>query len=260
MYSAAIRLFSRTFENLLVSLGTTWLSVLVFGICLPILIVISSVGHAVARRGWDSAKTELLGHFTMSGVLTVAIWVILFTGMLIRTIYKEHVALASTNTIKLSEAKREATEATQRAALAESQRDEATHALNNMLSVAEAFAVYRAAIGRDAPCEMKFSAPKETAELAVRISQLVTSVTNCKPTSVIESDMDPTTGEEARRGMVADKIVFHAAKEAKAVVPFFNALGNYLPMTRSYDVPKDAVDNFVWLQFGTDVRWVSQMR
>ena len=82
----------------------------------------------------------------------------------------------SSNTVSLAEAKRDATEAMQRATRAESQRDDSTHALNNMLSVAEAFAVYRAAIGRDAPCAMTFSAPKETGELAVRISQLVISV------------------------------------------------------------------------------------
>jgi hypothetical protein len=138
--------------------------------------------------------------------------------------------------------------------------DDKTHSLANMVQIAEAFAAYRSAIGPGTPCAITFSAPKETADLALTISQLVTFASRCTPRSNFESTDDPNSRKRVLVGSVPGAIMFHAAKDSPAVITLYRQLGNYIPVQRSKEVPAGSPENFIWLQFGRETKWVSQMQ
>lgn len=122
----------------------------------------------------------------------------------------------------------------------------------NMRFVFQAFAGFRKAIGPDAHCLIKVtsSADKVDREMAGIIQQISRLASNCDSWGPGNFDADPDLEKEALNGSNANTITLHATRGQKGADTLFNDLGFVMHVKRSYDIPKDSKDNFVWLQFG----------
>jgi hypothetical protein len=68
--------------------------------------------------------------------------------------------------------------------------------------------------------------------------------------------------------MVPDAIMFRAARDDGAALRLFEELGNQIKLVRSYDlpanpkyqVPPGGYAHTIWLQFGSKVKWNSEVR
>jgi hypothetical protein len=143
-------------------------------------------------------------------------------------------------------------------------------AFGNIIYLLQAFDIYRHA-RQGVPCFIRVTAPvprSDSAGLASAFAQFSNSVSDCStsgPDMLFE--LNPDLEKEAKGGMVADAIVFHAAKDDKAADQIFTALGNQIRLVRSYELPAKPVMKVrnqdlpitIWLQFGTDVRWNSEL-
>ena len=79
-------------------------------------------------------------------------------------------------------------------------------------------------------------------------------------------DMDPDETAATMRGMIPDAIVFHAARDDKAANELFMRLSNQIKLVRSYELPSvnyqtpaGGYVHTVWLQFGSKVKWNSEI-
>ena len=80
--------------------------------------------------------------------------------------------------------------------------------------------------------------------------------------------MVPDQKTLASNGMVPYAIVFHAARDDKAALRLFEELGNQIRVVRSYDlpaspkyqVPPGGYAHAIWLQFGNNVKWNSEVQ
>ena len=137
----------------------------------------------------------------------------------------------------------------------------------NLIYMLQAFRMFRNTLN-GAPCVVLISASGESQSLASVFGQLSIQVSNC-PTF---GPMDPTTqGNEypaMTDGMVPGKIVMHMERGDLAAMQLANGLGNQIPMTISYKLPprgsypaqtKSGHVHVVWLQFGPEVKWNSEM-
>jgi len=122
----------------------------------------------------------------------------------------------------------------------------------NMRFVFQGFAGFRKAIGPDAHCLVKVtsSADKVDREIAGIIQQLSRLASNCDSSGPGNFDSEPDLEKEALAGSIANTIILHASRGQKGADAIFNDLGFVMHVKRSYDIPKDSKENFVWLQFG----------
>jgi len=137
----------------------------------------------------------------------------------------------------------------------------------NTIYLLQAFNIYRHA-QNGKPCVLMLTAPPaDSSLLPSMVAQFSNSVSGCFTFGPMDSSIDPDVKKRAMDGMVPNKIVFHAARDDKAAYQLFTALENLIQLQRSYDlpsatertriysIPKPGQEDFVWLQFGTNVRW-----
>jgi len=140
----------------------------------------------------------------------------------------------------------------------------------NTIYLLQAFSGYRyAEAGR--PCVIMLSAPISTNSMPSMIAQFSNSVSGCTTFGPVDASSDPDVETRARRGMVSDKIVFHAAHGNQGADRLFTNLSNLIQLTRSYELPSPAErsrlyripqqgeEDLIWLQFGPDVKWNEQL-
>jgi len=137
----------------------------------------------------------------------------------------------------------------------------------NLIYLLQAFSIYRHAVNGQR-CVVMITAPRESAPLASVVAQLSNAVSNCSTFGPMDQSVNPDVETETITGMVADMVVFHAAKDDKAANQLFNYLGNQIRLKRSYQLPqKDDYSlppgvgpvHVVWLQFGTNSKWNSEL-
>ena len=107
----------------------------------------------------------------------------------------------------------------------------------------------------------------ESVPKASTIAQLSIQASNCSTFGPVPSDMDPDQKTLALSGMVPDAIVFHATRDDGPALRLFDELGNQIRLVRSYDLPANpkyqmppgGYAHTIWLQFGNNVKWNSQL-
>ena len=137
----------------------------------------------------------------------------------------------------------------------------------NLIYLLQAFDIYRHALNGQR-CAIVLTAPRESEALARVVASFSNSVSNCTTSGPDDASRNPDVETETMVGMVPDFVVFHAARDDKAANQLFNELGNQIQLKRSYELPP--VKNYaippgvgqvhvVWLQFGTDSKWNSEL-
>jgi hypothetical protein len=132
----------------------------------------------------------------------------------------------------------------------------------------QAFASFRnaARVPGGYDCAVYITAPKETFDLALMIGNLSVGPSGCSTLGPFDFNVDPIAEKDALGGMVANKIVFHQRADDVPANQLFNNLGNLIQCKRSYVLPSTPLGLlmnsklFIWLQFGSDVRWSDQLR
>lgn len=137
----------------------------------------------------------------------------------------------------------------------------------NVIYLLQAFSIYRHALNGQR-CVVMITAPRESAALASAVAQFSNSVSNCFTVGPVDATSNPDAEAATMTGMVPDMVVFHAAKGDKAANALMGALGNQIRLKLSYQPPpKDFYSlppsvgpvHVVWLQFGTDSKWNSEL-
>lgn len=136
----------------------------------------------------------------------------------------------------------------------------------NTIYFLQAFNIFRHRLNGE-PCVIKVTAPRESEPMASMVAQFSHSVSGCYTFGPMDSQIDPEVEKETTSGMVPDMIVFHADKDDAAANQLFIDLGNQIQLKRSYEptrrnfqIPEHGRVHVVWLQFGTNVRWNSELR
>jgi hypothetical protein len=136
----------------------------------------------------------------------------------------------------------------------------------NLIYMMQAFRSYKNAIGKES-CVIRYTSPRETEPLASVFAQLSIQADNCPTFGPGLGDFDPDEVSDTNNGMVPEAIVFHAPKDDKAADILFMNLSNQIRMVRSYDpgranyqIPKGGYKHTVRLQFGSNVKWNSELR
>jgi hypothetical protein len=137
----------------------------------------------------------------------------------------------------------------------------------NIIYLLQAFDVYRH-YRKGAPCVLYITATTKDSGISSAVAQFSNSVSDCftfGPLPAGNPDIEKMASDRA----VTGKIVFHASKTDIAANQLFDRLSNLLPLTRSFDLPKQTKELYalppsvknerlVWLQFGDNVKWLSQ--
>jgi len=134
-------------------------------------------------------------------------------------------------------------------------------AANNLMYMMQAFRSYRGMLGgyMPIPCQVRFTAPADSREIAGTLSEFSIQVTNCTTFGPMGTSESPDEEHDTLTGMVPGTIVFHSRREDKAAFALYGNLSNLLPLKGSYEIPKGSPPNFIWLQFGSGVKWNSEL-
>jgi hypothetical protein len=218
--------------------------------------------HALSNAVQESIRAGQFLAIGLTGILLVS-----YGAFLIRTIYEDHEWFVKANQT-LARGNSELT----------NELDIRRHAMvttdpvfPNTIYLLLAFAGYRKA-HNGGPCVIMFSAPAGSNAMPSMVAQFSNSVSGCTTFGPMDASADPDVEARARNGMIADKIIFHAARENQAADRLFTNLSNLIQLKRSYElpsapersrlyrIPNQGQEDLIWLQFGPDVKWNEQLR
>jgi hypothetical protein len=130
----------------------------------------------------------------------------------------------------------------------------------NLVYMLQAFRTYRAAMGgfNKVSCGIRFTSPSDSGPLASTIAQTSIQITNCSTFGPMDARDNPDEERDTTAGMIPETVIFHARRDDKAAVLLYDNLASLLQLKRSYVVPAGSPDNFIWLQFGSGVKWNSE--
>lgn len=264
-------LAARAWTAAVAAVGTTTLGLILLSVALSLLIwVFSAVYARITQRGSTGARKtfgQLLASSASNAFIALvalgSIVLLTWCVFVVRSIYFDHMNLARVHAADLK-------------VRDELQRDLEFHRHNvsttdpvfpNLIYMLQAFRGFRNAIDQQS-CVVSVTAPAESVPIASTIAQLSIQASNCPTFGPFPSDMDPDQKTLASSGMVPDVIVFHAARDDSAALRLFEELGNQIRLVRSYDlpanpkyqVPPGGYAHTIWLQFGSNVKWNSEVR
>ncbi|HEV2960624.1 MAG TPA: hypothetical protein VG649_02285 [Candidatus Angelobacter sp.] len=268
-------LFVRSWDAMVRATGTTTLGFIVWTLAL------SAVGWAATVAGrWLELKRENTvnpfrkalfsslwpGVFLAGGVFGLVLCAVVV--FMFITIFDDHQILVKANSEFRQNTGNSISDLNKRIKDLESSVEKKKQSVDtsdavfgNLNSLMYAFASYRHAIGGvDSHCQIKITAPKENQLFASSIAQFSVPVSNCNTFGPLDSSMNPDVEKETMQGMVPDVIVFHAARDDKAANELFARLSNVVRLKRSYDIPANSPEHFIWMQFGTRVKWNTQLQ
>jgi hypothetical protein len=250
-HDPVLRLLSGSWRSFVSSMSTNTVGFIMASILIPViggLAVTLGTLFVLRKRGefWRSARESLLvGGFVT--VTMICLWLAMFGWNVVKTIYDDHQSLVA----KRGEL------ALKNADLA-LQVDNEKNTLANMMELQRAFISYRREIGFSTPCHISFTAPPDSMEFCITVAQLATQASQCVPFGPESFDMNPDAEREAMNGMVPGVVVFHIARGEGTQL--FVSLENSLRLKLSYEIPSGSPEHFVWLQFGSQTKWNSQIR
>jgi hypothetical protein len=261
MWHHFVNLLGHSWDNMMRATGTTTLGFWVWTFAATLFGWLAAVAYKwfELRRGKTSqAFWSALVDSAWAGIFTTTFFILLvaisFGAFLIRTVYGLHQALAASNQRLIVSNANLSTELETR-----------KHSISttdpvfpNIIYMLQAFNIYRHVLV-GAACRIKVTAPPTSAEMASMIAQFSNSVSGCNTFGPLDFRMNPDVEMETVKGMDRDLLVFHAARGDKAADQLFLALGNQIQMRRSYEIPRGSPKHFVWLQFGTNTKWNSEM-
>lgn len=196
---------------------------------------------------------------TIIVALAVVMWAIFF----VRIIYDDHMQLIAQRAGDLRR-------------ITQLERDLQVHrhsvstsdpVFTNLIYMLQAFAVFRGEVNGES-CVVRITGAPTSQPLASVFAQFSVSTSNCATFGPdAQLNTNPDLESEALDGMVPDAIVFHAQREDKAANKLFMRLYNQIKLVRSYKMPNVAdyqspaggYVHIVWLQFGSQVKWNSEV-
>ena len=132
-------------------------------------------------------------------------------------------------------------------------------AFGNAMDTITVFKTYRKSIGPNAECQIRITSPDEHSNIAVLIKDLAIVGSECSVFGPSDTSGDPDLRRDTFTGMFPGVIIFHAAKDAPGTTQLFLSFRNYIRLERSFTIPPGVPENFLWLQFGPDVKWNTQL-
>jgi len=79
------------------------------------------------------------------------------------------------------------------------------------------------------------------------------SAARCAAVGPMDMNVDPREAQLALDGMEPEALIIHTRKDQTDSLALYDALAPYLPVKRSFVMPKDSPETLVWFQFGKDV-------
>jgi hypothetical protein len=201
---------------------------------------------------------------TFLAVLVLVFVAVTYAYFLMRTVYDDHQHLAAENR-QFAESGRALRAEVQWRKHNISTTDPV---FPNLIYLLQTFSMYRQAL-KGQPCVIVITAPSESRALAGVVASFSNSVSNCFTFGPMDTAANPDVENETMTGMVADMVVFHAARDDNAANQLFNNLANQIRLKRSYQLPRKneyslapgvGPVHVVWLQFGTNSKWNSELR
>jgi hypothetical protein len=260
----AISLAIRVVQAFATSLGGNVLGMIFVPLIFVILVFLYTLYTRLRKQGisftLETMKETLKSQAKATSVIALAVYVSIFLWTGIRTVWLDHHSLVTErDRLRYEVARLERKRHT---------IDISDPVFSNIVHLLRSFQTYRRA-RQGAPCVIKVTAPRGANALAHTVAQLSNSVSDCFTFGPDDSfDLNPDLEKEAVGGMVPDGIVFHAARDDRAANQLFTSLGNEVTLVRSYQLPIKPtyqIPNLpgrifsVWLQFGTNVRWNSEL-
>jgi hypothetical protein len=210
----------------------------------------------------------ILAEFVGVSVFLLVCW----TSFVIRTIYFDHTGLQYANSVQMTNSGQSSAAAAQEIARLRAQVEFQQNNITtqepvfiNIRDLLQAFAVFRNDLNKES-CVVKITAPPQTEPLASVVGNFSIATSNCPTFGPMLGDMDPDETAATMRGMIPDAIVFHAARDDKAANELFMRLSNQIKLVRSYELPSvnyqtpaGGYVHTVWLQFGSKVKWNSEI-
>ncbi len=208
-----------------------------------------------AKGGWwrlSSWQNNWVGGLKRGFYSLLAVWVVVFLVCIMTTVYHDHQALVSANTILKKRVAEKQAENTKRPEKDAIRSDNEFGAISNVLG---SFSFLMPSLPEaDNPCRIKITAPHETIESAKLVASLA-GWRGCYVIGPANLDLDPDLSLEATRGIVHDAVIVHASKDNQKAAGFVNNLGNVVHVIRRYDLPKGSRPDLIWLQFGAGSIW-----
>lgn len=250
------------------ALGTTTL-----GFVAPLLVslvsIVATLYYILQKRGKDA----MLKHWKEDAVIALRVIVvvtfliygpILFFVGLVKTVYDDHERLVTRNK-KLAELNQDLSKEVKWRKHNISTNDAV---FSNIIYLLQAFHSYRNA-QRGQPCVIWFTAAPDSLPLARTVAQFSNSVSGCFTFGPFPAG-NPDLDEEVLDGSVSGAIVLHTSRNDAAANQLETLLGNQIQVRRSFTpirTPKARLytslhqytENFIWLQFGPNVKWNSEL-
>jgi hypothetical protein len=244
-------------DSFLAAIGTTWLGfhqvwvVPLLIIVVGIMIVLSERGRGAVKDHWQEVK--LGTRVTLIALLIY--YVPIFCWSYIKAIYSDHATLYEDNRALREE------KAKSLADIAERKYNIRVNepAYEHMRAIYAAYAGFRRTIGKDTSCQIKITAPEDSGASGPIIRQLADPAgvaANCAAFGPMIAAMDPTVEPEATNGMEAGVLIIHTRSDQVGSLALYDAFAPYIPVKRSFSMPKNSPNVLVWFQFGKDVRWI----
>jgi hypothetical protein len=255
-------LFRHSWANLLAALSSSTLSIVVFTVIAPVLIFILAVFYQWIRLPKDRRnvvavlRAEASPAVILAVVTTVVVWAVLFGWSMANTVYTDHQYLVSENG-QLASRMHTLEDTLQTKANTLDTKDPVTV---NLIYMMQAFRSYRGMLGgfNKISCQVRLTAPQDSGPIASEIAQFSIQATNCTTFGPMDSNSDPDEKRDTIAGKPG-KVIFHARRDDKAAFALYDNLASLIPLERSYDVPAGNPQNYVWLQFGPEVKWNSEL-
>lgn len=256
-------LFRHAWANLLVALSSSTLSVVIFSVVAPVVLFVFLMCYKWFRTPRDrrSVVVVLRAYTTpaviLTVIVTVVIWSALFGWSVANTIYTDHENLASdVRQLTKDNQQLQGTLRTKTNNL--DPRDPVT---GNLIYLLQAFRSYRGTLGgfNKIDCQVRLTAPYDSGPIASEIAEFSIQATNCTTFGPMPYDNDPDEKRDTFTGMESGKIIFHARRDDKAAFALYDNLSSLIPLERSYGVPAGSPPNYIWLQFGPEVNWNSEL-
>jgi hypothetical protein len=271
MFVHFLHLAARSWLALMSATSTNTLGFLVWSLLVVVLgwfITALSAWSNLRKQegGWGAIAPALRTSLKGGGVgvsIIVALAVVMWAIFLVRTVYDDHMQLIAQRASDL----RRTTQLERDLQVHRHSVSTSDPVFPNLIYMLQAFAVFRGEVHGES-CVVRITAPAMSQPLASLFAQFSVSTSNCAtfgPDAPLNTN--PDLESEALDGMVPDAIVFHAQREDKAANELFMRLYNQIKLVRSYKMP-NAADyqgpaggyvHTVWLQFGSQVNWNSEL-
>jgi len=139
---------------------------------------------------------------------------------------------------------------------------------SHIISILQAFQGYRINM-KGSPCVIWITAPEDSEPLARAVELFSVTVSGCATLGPFPQGQSPDIDADVMNGMVPGVMVIHAPRGDKPAYALEMALTNQIPTRRSYETLKTPkarlyqslhqyTESFLWLQFGTDMKWNSE--